>query len=248
MAYRVPRHPKVKDHASRQTFLARIVGLVLLWVLVAVIALVGDRAIAPQHLPWKPLRVIDPVGLATKAKAARTGADPLACRQALGQGGVAFTAAPPTTGDCKVSDALILTSGLAPLKPAEAALSCKEALALTIWERQVVQPAAIEVLGQAVVGLDHYGSFACRRIYGRPEGPLSEHASANALDLAGFRLADGSSVSIAGDWKDQGAKGVFLRRVRDGGCKVFVTVLSPDYNVEHADHLHLDMGGWPSCN
>lgn len=248
MAYRVPRHPHVKHHATRQTFLARVVGLVLLWVLVAVVALVGDRTIAPQHLPWKPLRVIDPVGLATKAKAARTGADPAACRLALAQGGVAFAAATPEAGDCKVPDALVLTSGLAPLKPADAALSCKEALALTIWERQVVQPAAIETLGQAVVGLDHYGSFACRRIYGRPEGPLSEHASANALDLAGFRLADGSAVTVAGDWKDKGAKGVFLRRVRDGGCKVFVTVLSPDYNVEHADHLHLDMGGWPSCN
>ena len=248
MAYRVPRHPHVKDHASRQTFLARIVGLVLLWVLVAVVALVGDRTIAPQHLPWKPLRVIDPVGLATKAKAARTGADPQACRQALLQGGVAFQSAPPTTGECKVTDALVLTAGLAPLKPAGAALSCKEALALSIWERQVVQPAAFEALGQAVVGLDHYGSFACRRIYGRPEGPLSEHASANALDVAGFRLADGSSVTVAGDWKDTGPKGAFLRRVRDGGCKVFVTALSPDYNVEHADHLHLDMGGWPSCN
>ena len=44
----------------------------------------------------------------------------------------------------------------------------------------------------------------------------------------------------------------FLRRVRDGACGLFATVLSPDYNAAHRDHLHLDqadrgMGGWRSC-
>jgi hypothetical protein len=249
MAYRVPRHPKIEHHARRQTLLARLVGLVLLWILVAIMALVADRTIAPQHLLWKPLSVIDPVGVATRAKAARTGADPAACRQVLSQGGVVFTNLPArqTASACQLDGALQITAGMAPLRPADAPMTCKEALAVSIWERQVVQPAAFEILGQGVVGLDHYGSYACRRIYGRPEGPLSEHATANALDLAGFRLADGGQVTVAHDWADPGPKGQFLRKVRDGGCQVFITVLSPDYNKEHSDHLHLDMGGWPLC-
>ena len=111
----------------------------------------------------------------------------------------------------------------------------------------MVQPAAIDTLGQAVVGIDHYGSYACRRIYGQEEGEVSEHASANAFDVAGFRLADGSTVSVERDWADPGPKGAFLRQVRDGGCRVFITVLSPDYNAAHANHFHLDMGGWPLC-
>ncbi|HAV51268.1 MAG TPA: extensin, partial [Brevundimonas sp.] len=32
----------------------------------------------------------------------------------------------------------------------------------------------------------------------------------------------------------------FLKRLRDGACRVFSTVLTPDYNEAHRDHLHLD--------
>ncbi|WP_421933261.1 extensin family protein [Phenylobacterium sp.] len=136
---------------------------------------------------------------------------------------------------------------MAPLRPADVSLTCKEALAVSIWERQVVQPAAFEVLGEAVTAIDNYGSYSCRRIYGQAEGPISEHASANALDVAGFKLANGEVISVLKDWNDPGPKGQFLHRVRDGGCRVFITVLSPDYNAQHANHFHLDMGGSPLC-
>ncbi len=46
------------------------------------------------------------------------------------------------------------------------------------------------------------------------------------------------------DWNGTGPTGargsVFLKRLRDGACRVFSTVLTPDYNKEHANHLHLD--------
>ena len=40
--------------------------------------------------------------------------------------------------------------------------------------------------------------------------------------------------------------------VRDGACDLFATVLSPDYNAAHADHLHFDQAmrgamGWRGC-
>lgn len=249
--YRVPHpdKPHIASHARRQTIAARIVGVALLWALVGVMTFVADRAVPRQHLPWKKLTLVDPVGAATRVKAARAGADPAACRAVLAAGGIAFAEAPATTNDwCVVKDAVRITSGMAPLKPADAQMTCKQALAVALWERQVVQPAAFAELDQAVVGIDHYGSYSCRRIYGQEEGPVSEHALANALDVAGFRLADGTSISVLSDWHDPGPKGRFLRRVRDGGCKVFLTVLSPDYNAEHANHLHLDMGGWPKCS
>ncbi len=246
--YRVP-HPHVRRHARRQTLAARVVGFVLLWGLVGLMGLVADRTVAPQHLFWKPLSVIDPVGAATRAKAARAGADPAACRAILAQGGLEFREAPTeTSGEfCAVEDAVLIGSGMAPLLPADAPMTCREALAVSIWERQVVQVAAYEHLGQGVVGLKHYGSYSCRRMYGRQAGPVSEHATANALDVAGFRLADGGDVMVARDWSDPGPKGAFLRAVRDGACQVFLTTLSPDYNEAHADHFHLDMGGWPKC-
>ncbi|MDO8377776.1 extensin family protein [Phenylobacterium sp.] len=249
MAYRAPRHPHIEKHARRQTLMARIVGLVLIWGVVGIMALLAERTVPPEHLPWKPLSVIDPVGVATKAKAARTGEDPAACRAVLTQGGLSFREVQETSADgtCQVRGALRFTGGMAPLRPADVSLTCKEALAVSIWERQVVQPAAFEVLGEAVTAIDNYGSYACRRIYGQAEGPVSEHASANALDVAGFKLANGEVISVLKDWNDPGPKGRFLHRVRDGGCRVFVTVLSPDYNAQHANHFHLDMGGSPLC-
>ena len=94
--------------------------------------------------------------------------------------------------------------------------------------------------------------FRSRRLYGRAEGEFSEHSTANAIDLSGFRLADGTSVSVLGDWRSNGAKARFLRDVRDGACRLFSTALSPDYNEAHADHFHFDqarrgMGGFSLC-
>lgn len=249
--YRVPHpeRPHIERHAKRQTLAARAVGFGLMWGIVAVVALTANRAIPREHLPWKPLMLVDPVGLATKTKAARSGEDPAACRAILNQGGVEFAeVAPKVSGFCDVHDALNLRSGLAPLSPADAPMTCKQALAVSIWERQVVQTAAFDTLGQGVVGIDHYGTYACRKMYGKEDAPVSEHASANALDVAAFRLADGTVISVAGDWGDEGPKGRFLHQVRDGACKVFLTTLGPDYNAEHRDHFHLDMGGWPKCS
>ena len=49
---------------------------------------------------------------------------------------------------------------------------------------------------------------------------------------------------MAGDWTGEGRAGAeggaFLKRIRDGACRVFATVLTPDYNEAHKDHLHLD--------
>jgi hypothetical protein len=119
--------------------------------------------------------------------------------------------------------------------------SCPVAAALHLWEREVLQLAALRHFGSAVTLIDHFGSFSCRRISGSSEGPFSEHATADAVDIAGFRLADGTRISVRRDWDGEGPKAEFLNEVRDGACKLFATVLSPDYNAAHADHLHLDV-------
>jgi hypothetical protein len=121
MAYRAPR-PKAVRHSALQTRLARIAGGVMFVLLLGTVVLVADRAIPPQHLPWKPLRVIDPVGSATRIKAARPGDDPAACRAILKQAGVTFSEIAPSTPapGCVIEDALVLESGLAPITPAAA--------------------------------------------------------------------------------------------------------------------------------
>jgi len=91
-----------------------------------------------------------------------------------------------------------------------------------------------------VTGVDHAGSYSCRRIGGGSEGRFSEHGTADAIDVIGFRLAGGDTVTVLRDWNGEAKRAAFLRAVRDGGCRLFSTALSPDYNAAHADHLHFD--------
>lgn len=217
---------------------------------------VGYARQRPEDLPWTPLDLGDPVGAFTGRKLAALTGDADACEAVLSRAGVRFVNLPPVSrGQCGYADAVRLGTGGARrigFAPAELGTSCSVAAGLALWEWNVVQPAAARHLGSSVTTIDHFGSFSCRRLYGRSEGAWSEHATADAIDIAGFRLADGTRVSVAGDWSGGGAKAAFLRDVRDGACPLFSTVLSPDYNRAHRDHLHLDQAergemGWRAC-
>jgi len=214
--------------------------------------LLGGLAIVarapPQDLPWKPLTLDQPIGLATHWKIARLAGDPARCRAVLAAGGVVFrpSGALSDRGACEVRNAGGLYGGLPQLLPAHPALTCGEALALAVWGRQSVRPQSRELLGSEVVAVDHYGAYACRDIRGAGQG-RSQHAFANAIDIAGFRLADGRRVTVEAHYRDPGRRGAFLRGVRKDACRVFSTALGPDFNAAHHDHLHLDMGGWGTC-
>ena len=125
--------------------------------------------------------------------------------------------------------------------------SCPLAVGWALFELHVLQPAAREHLGQAVVRVDHLGTYACRNQYHRDSGRRSEHATANAIDIAGFVLADGTTISVLSDWNGAPHKAAFLRALRDGACRFFDVVLSPAYNEAHRDHFHFDMGDRSAC-
>lgn len=227
--------------------LRRIVGWLVGMALAAaamlmVWALVRGR---PQDLPWTPLDLGRPIGLFTGRKLAGLTADFPKCRALLTRAGVRYTVLPARHegATCGYDDAVRFAGGGArriAFAPAAVGVSCPVAAALSMWEWDVVQPAAQAIFGSRVVGIDHVGSYNCRRIYGRDSGTWSEHATADAIDIAGFRLADGTRVTVAADWHGDDPPSRFLHRVRDGACQLFSTVLSPDYNAAHHDHLHLD--------
>jgi hypothetical protein len=98
-----------------------------------------------------------------------------------------------------------------------------------------------------VSAIEHFGSYSCRNVYGRPEATRSRHATAEAWDVAGFVLVDGRRIRVARDWQSTKAEAAFLRESRDGACRFFDGVLSPDYNAAHHDHLHLDRGPYRMC-
>jgi hypothetical protein len=193
----------------------------------------------PEHNPWAPLNLNEPPGWATRAKLARLKDDVTECRAVLERSEVAFTALEPTgEGPCARPDRTRL--GRYPLAPDTPPVTCPVAAALEIWRRDSVVPAARRIMGSELKRIEHLGAFSCRRMYGGSAGPWSEHATANAIDIAGFLLEDGTRISLLKDWQGDGPKARFLRTVRDGACGSFATVLSPDYNAAHANHFHLD--------
>lgn len=216
-----------------------LLGLVLFWAV--------DAFAPPQDLSWKPLRLSDPPGLATGVKFRRAAIDHQACRAILREGGVRFAEAPDRVfGTCAQLNVVRLQGGVTPLAPAAPIMTCPQALAYAFWDRHSLRPAARE-LGQSVSRVEHYGTYACRNLYNRAEARRSEHAFANALDVAGFRLADGRQASILRDFREETPTGRFVRRARDGACDWFQATLSPDYNAAHRDHLHLDSGRYRTC-
>ena len=86
-------------------------------------------------------------------------------------------------------------------------------------------------------------AYACRNVNNARDGNLSFHAFGDALDVIGFTLTDGRTISVATAWPgsvEQGSR--IIRFAHDAACTHFTTVLGPEANELHRDHLHLDLG------
>jgi hypothetical protein len=226
------------------------------WIALTVLLLIGGAVVSiwrgwlelpPQWNPWAPLDVKAAPNWLTGYKLMRLRSDPQLCAQALSSSDLRVTRQSDSPdAKCPLIGALRVQGGEVALSSSFLA-SCPLAVAYAMFEHHTLQPAAQAVYGESVVRLDHLGSFACRNIYNRESGALSRHASADALDIAGFRLADGRSISVLKDWPKQNQHAQFLRQVRDGACEAFSVVLSPDYNAAHRNHFHVDVGRWSVC-
>ncbi len=114
------------------------------------------------------------------------------------------------------------------------------------WARFGVDRAAREILGSPLVRIETMGSYSCRNVAGSDR--RSAHATGNAVDVSGFVLANGQRITVLGNWYDgTPQERSFLRVVRDSACKRFGTVLDPDYNPAHHNHLHLEVSDGAFC-
>lgn len=168
------------------------------------------------------------------------------CALVLQRAGLAAALRPVANagGSCEVVGAVTVTQ-FSKARIKSEAMRCAIAARLYVWERHDLQALARKYLGQGVAEILHFGSYSCRTIRGRSS--MSEHATANAFDISGFKLADGQIISLRKDWTKGGAEARFLREARDSLCNWFSATLSPDYNTDHADHFHVDMGWWQTC-
>lgn len=225
---------------------------VLLDLLLGAMLLFGfvNATAPPQDLPWKPLRLSDPIGMATGAKLALVTSDPQRCLRFLADNRAPFSLAqsPVDAGPCVVPAPVRLPDRLSPRAPL---MSCPLAVSFLIWERHGVGPAAERLLGARVQAVDHAGTYACRGVRSSTTASVdvapSQHAQAKAIDITGFQLSNGESVSVARNWNGTDAKARFLHAAHDSACRLFGTTLSPDYNAAHRSHFHLDTGGFRIC-
>ena len=143
-------------------------------------------------------------------------------------------------GGCKVVGAVQLIDIGVPVTGLKA-MRCGLARTFVAWTRNAVVPASFQILGSEVVKVETFGTYACRNTIGTATSRLSGHALANAVDVSGFVLKDGRRITIASDWRSGDDRvREFLKTIHESACKRFGTVLSPDYNAAHHDHLHLE--------
>ena len=78
-----------------------------------------------------------------------------------------------------------------------AVANCALVAALGTWIDHLLQPAARDGFAAPVVRFSDVSAYACRNRNKAADGPISEHAFANAIDIGSFVLADGRVVKVA---------------------------------------------------
>ena len=209
----------------------------------------------PARYPAPPSRteaplvgaLIDqPIDGGTRAAVIRESAELQQCMAQLTAARVTFRPVPDrvNSATCGLGAGGVLGPDMgtvARMTPGDIEMTCRTALALSIWRRQSLEPAARDILGSEVVQIDHMGAYACRNVNnGGVSNRVSAHARAEALDFSGVRLRDGRRITVTANWTGDSPEARFLRRIRDDACRIFGTVLGPDYNAVHGDHLHLE--------
>lgn len=120
--------------------------------------------------------------------------------------------------------------------------NCEMATALVDWA-QDVDAYAKAALDSELTALQTGTSYMCRARVGGAEQFTSEHGFANAIDVVGFTLADGRSIVVKENWLPATTpEAKLLRQSHGAACGKFTTVLGPEANADHEDHLHLDLG------
>lgn len=202
-----------------------------------------------RQLPWTPMFYSDTHSLWSDMKINRLQDDARECHRFLDETPMQYR---PVEND--VFGPGCSFTNVVQVEPADRykgqafSLRCGTAAALVMWRHHVVEPAARRYLGTELAKIEDFGSYSCRNVYGRASGRRSEHATANAIDISGFDMADGQRITVAANWNSGDARAKFLRVVGAGACDWFHAVLGPPYNRAHADHLHLDRGPYRICS
>ncbi|RJT45802.1 extensin family protein [Rahnella woolbedingensis] len=210
-----------------------------------------SRYVPSEYNPFTPLAITDPPNLITRYKLRQLDNNPHECLAALEraqkEGAIQFSTADDTGGKCPLIDP-VRVRGFGEVTLSSSYLaSCRLALSSAMFVTQVAKPLASQELGSRLLKIDHLGSYACRNVYNKPDARLSEHATAEALDIAGFELADGRHLTVLKQWQQKGTEARYIHTLFAESCPFFGNSIGPDYNAAHANHFHLGMRWFGFC-
>jgi len=150
---------------------------------------------------------------------------------------------PGKQNGCGASDAVRVRSVSGVTLSQPSVMTCDTAQALNTWVDEGLQPAFRR--RNKVVSLRVAAHYTCRTRNNRPGARISEHGKGRAIDISGFTLSDGETVTVAQGWGDKGF-GKRLRKAWAAACGPFGTVLGPEADRHHRDHFHLDTAQYRS--
>lgn len=210
-------------------------------------AYLGWWRVPPDIAPWRMIDLDERPGVFARMQLNSLHDQPAECFLALDRSGLEYR----RIADRTVRDGCGLPAGVSVVRsnvPYSSGFSASCPLAAGLfWYEQEVQALARVHLGSDLARIDHVGTYACRNVNSANSGRRSQHATANAIDISGFALSDGRQVSVLSHWGEDSAKGRFLTEARDAGCGLFNTVLGPNYNRQHRNHFHFDLGHTRIC-
>jgi len=160
------------------------------------------------------------------------------------------TPSAPVQGDhkeCGIDQPVDITEIANVKLSAPAKLNCKTAKALRRWISEVADPKLGNKGG--LESMTVAASYSCRTRNNKKDAKLSEHAFGNAIDISGFTLKNGKTISIKEHWRSA-RYGQTLQSMHENACGIFKTVLGPRADKYHQDHFHLDVSdrkGKPYC-
>ena len=108
-------------------------------------------------------------------------------------------AAPLREGDCGEDSPIEIDAASGVPLTGKPMSNCAMAEGLAVVA-DAAKRAAHEILGTELETIVTGPGYECRRRNRASTGKLSEHAFANAIDIAGFNLADGRKVTVEADW------------------------------------------------
>jgi len=235
------------DQPRRRTFAT--ISLVFLLALV-IGASFWFGMVSQSWSPFPPISLETPGQWFTDPRLAALRFDRALCRSVLRSPHIEATAIPdePIRDRCGWSNAVRISSA-GGTRIGIDKLTCETAAALALWIEYDVQPAAVAAFGKRVASVQNFGTYSCRTIIGNPmwKNVPSQHATANAIDISGFALEDGTQINVKRDWRRGGKEGDFLRSIHQSACRLFRVALSPDFNEAHHDHFHFDRGFLVRC-